>query len=349
MSLDSFNSPTTVKPNPVNNSLNNASKPEKPPLQTSLPGSKSDSSTLVKSATPQLQLRNTSSKTTDVPSLSATASVTKTASGGDQPPPFAPDLKPIPPSTDTPPADAMVKMLQSLSSALKDLKEELAKLTAGMTSDPAQSPGGNSGAKRTNQSGGKKSGKCPGKGGSSNGTRRANSSGRKCSGGSCSGSGGSCPGCSAGGAGGRLNVKPSNNPAQQASLQQTLDRIAQDPEGAKLLEEAKRRGVKIQVGDTGKQNVLGLFDPNTNTVTVSDPENIKTIVHELVHATTPEDGNSKEEEATANIIGDRVQARLNGRTPRNPSDISRETKPLYGNLKENNPIRDSLFKLGLTA
>lgn len=126
------------------------------------------------------------------------------------------------------------------------------------------------------------------------------------------------------------------NGVNSTSLQNSLNLIAQDPEGQRLLAEAQRRGVRIQVADLPRRNVLGQFNSGNNTITVENGADIRTIVHELVHAVTPEDQGSKNEEATANIIGDRVDARIRGRAARDANDITRRTFPLYPDLPDFN-------------
>lgn len=169
-------------------------------------------------------------------------------------------------------------------------------------------------------------------------------------------------------------------------LQRNLDLIAQDPEGQKLLAEAARRGVKIEVGNPataqGANDVamdcqcsqcgsaadasfaLGdgvasgavihgvtLSDSAGNTrIVVADPNNIKTIVHELVHAVSTEDGNSREEEGTAEQMGVRITNRLNGIG--NPDAASEQQtftnkQRFYPGLNQSNNIRNTLASLGL--
>jgi hypothetical protein len=136
-----------------------------------------------------------------------------------------------------------------------------------------------------------------------------------------------------------------NNP----QLQQSLNLIATDPEGQRLLAEAQRRGVSISVDNTGDPNVLGSFNPRTNQIIIGNPNNLKTIVHELVHSVTPEDGNSQTEEGLANVVGRRIEARLFGRQPENPQVTFNNTLPNYTQLRPTNDILNSLNRLGITA
>jgi hypothetical protein len=144
-------------------------------------------------------------------------------------------------------------------------------------------------------------------------------------------------------------IPTNGNSNGNQTLQQSLQAIASDPEGRILLSKAQERGVKIQAGETGAPNVLGKFETGSNTITVKDPSNVKTLVHELVHATTPEDGNSQKEEGLANVIGNRVESRLKGTAPENPNQIINQTIPLYPDLQGSNNIINSLSKLGITA
>lgn len=133
------------------------------------------------------------------------------------------------------------------------------------------------------------------------------------------------------------------------NLQNNLNALAQDPEGAKLLEKAKANGFSVKVGNTGGNNVLGVTDPNTKTIILGDGNNLKTLVHELVHASTTNDGNSQTEEGLANIIGKRVESRLTGKPLENPNTTFNNTLPNYKNLNANNNIVQSLSALGITA
>ncbi len=138
-------------------------------------------------------------------------------------------------------------------------------------------------------------------------------------------------------------------------LKNSLEKIAEDAEGRLLLEEAERKGISVSVGDTGSDNVLGFFKPDNQgggKITVGDGDNLKTIIHELVHAVSSEDGNSQHEEGIANIVGNRVASRILGEDPQSESDstqIYNRTLPLYGDLNRFNKIENTLGKLGITA
>jgi hypothetical protein len=60
------------------------------------------------------------------------------------------------------------------------------------------------------------------------------------------------------------------------------------------------------------------------------------LVHELVHAASPEDGTAKEEEGLAKRIGSRVASRLTGSRPVSESSIQRDLRSFYTGLRSNN-------------
>jgi hypothetical protein len=120
--------------------------------------------------------------------------------------------------------------------------------------------------------------------------------------------------------------------------------LAQDPEGKNLLEEAKRRGVSIGTGPQ-KQGELAHFDPNSNKISIGQDTlnrgtGLQSLVHELVHATTPEN-NSRHEEGMANAIAERISSRVQGRPQRDLNQVYNNTIPLYQNY--NMPDRAAGF------
>lgn len=88
-------------------------------------------------------------------------------------------------------------------------------------------------------------------------------------------------------------------------------------------------------------------------VVVRDPSNIKTIVHELVHAVSTGDGNSKAEEGIADVVGSRVANRLGGAAVGGLSGddetIFVNKQKLYPGLDNNNAIRQTLAALGINV
>jgi hypothetical protein len=176
----------------------------------------------------------------------------------------------------------------------------------------------------------------------SNGT--GSCSGGTCSSGSCSGGSCSAPGAASrsGGAGSTSrsswgNVREVNTPQANDALRRSIERIAQDPEGAKLLQRAREKGLKtISVAQYDNPNLQGLYEGDKNRITVKDPNNIDTLVHELVHAATKEDGTSKEEEGLAKRIGSRVASRLTGSREVSDASIQRDLRSFYAGLRANN-------------
>jgi hypothetical protein len=166
-----------------------------------------------------------------------------------------------------------------------------------------------------------------------------------------------------------------------AALDASLQKIANDPEGAKLLAAAKEKGVTIEVGDpeaaangaadqvsqcncpahsgaakdgTGTVNGVTLTDGQGNTkIVVRDPNNIKTIAHELVHAVSTGDGDSKEEEGIADVIGSRIANRQGGAEAGGLSGSDQQIflnkQQFYPGLTQNNDIRKTLSTLGLAV
>ncbi len=109
--------------------------------------------------------------------------------------------------------------------------------------------------------------------------------------------------------------------------------------------------------DSGGTVVNGVTLSNNNggnvRVIVRDPNNIKTIAHELVHAISTADGNSKEEEGIADVIGSRVANRLGGADVGGLSGsdetIYTNKQKLYPELKQRNAIRQTLAGDGLSV
>ena len=164
-----------------------------------------------------------------------------------------------------------------------------------------------------------------------------------------------------------------------ATLDQSLAKIANDPEGAKLLAQAQKDGVTIQVGDpaqfvgsadavpcncpacqaSGKAqadagavvNGVTLNNGGHTTIIVRDPSNIKTIVHELVHANSTQDGNSKTEEGVADVVGYRVASRIAGTQGPDQNAVfnSKIQVAAYAGLQGNNSIVNDLAQLGIKA
>jgi hypothetical protein len=153
------------------------------------------------------------------------------------------------------------------------------------------------------------------------------------------------------------------NPAQKQRLDTTLSKVAKDPDGAKLLQAALAKGYTIEVGDptqAGSQDAGPKDADSVNGVTIPDQKKIiinpnapnfdKTVVHELVHAATEVDGNSKTEEGMADVIGFRVSSRMNGiAEPGSEQQIFQNKIASYPDLNNSNDILNSLSRLGIQA
>jgi hypothetical protein len=133
-------------------------------------------------------------------------------------------------------------------------------------------------------------------------------------------------------------------------LQGAIDQIAQDPEGAKLLEAAKAKGltsISVNPGlDAGTAGVT-YSGGGSSRIEIKDPNSralIHTLVHELGHAATPEDGNSQTEEAVIDQIGERVQQRLTGQ--HSGFHLNHDA---YRHLPVDNGVRDTLRRIGIAA
>lgn len=123
--------------------------------------------------------------------------------------------------------------------------------------------------------------------------------------------------------------------------------------------------IRAQDGDGGKGGTGASNDGNVvvNGVTLSnsqtgkirivvrDPSNIKTIVHELVHAVSTQDGNSKQEEGIADVVGSRVASRTGGAAVGALTGSERQIflnkQQFYPELGANNDIRATLRALGI--
>ncbi|MDX2085433.1 MAG: hypothetical protein SFZ03_08605 [Candidatus Melainabacteria bacterium] len=98
-----------------------------------------------------------------------------------------------------------------------------------------------------------------------------------------------------------------------AELQQSLELLYRNsPTSRALMDVAAANGVRIRVDTTGNRNILGFYDPNTNEIVVGNPQNLSTIVHELTHAVTRNNGNSLTEEGLADVIGEIGAAEARG-------------------------------------
>ena len=151
------------------------------------------------------------------------------------------------------------------------------------------------------------------------------------------------------------------DPNQKQRLDTTLAKIAQDPDGSKLLQAALAKGYKIEVGDPSQagaqdagprdaDSINGVTIPGSKTIIINPnaPNFDKTVVHELVHAATEGDNNSQTEEGMADVIGFRVSSRMDGLAePGSEQQIFMNKIASYPNLNASNDIINSLEKLGI--
>lgn len=178
------------------------------------------------------------------------------------------------------------------------------------------------------------------------------------------------------------------NPLQRNRLNDALAKVANDPEGSRLLQAALANGYTIEVGDPsaaigaadsaginhdastcsecqaaldGGGQINGVTIPGQKKIVVNPnaPDFEKTLVHELVHAATEADGNSKDEEGKADLFGYSVSQRITGRaapgaglSPLQQGLLiynSKKANPAYANLQESNGVDRILNNLGLFA
>jgi hypothetical protein len=157
------------------------------------------------------------------------------------------------------------------------------------------------------------------------------------------------------------NGGPGNSSADSSGrLDSILAKVATDPEGAKLLNAAKANGYSIEVGDPSKyasgqgdaDSIYGVTVPDQKKIVISPnaPDFDKTVIHELVHAATQGDGDSKTEEGMADVIGYRIASRVDGtQAPGSERQIFQSKIANYPNLANDNHIIDALNTLGIQA
>ena len=142
-----------------------------------------------------------------------------------------------------------------------------------------------------------------------------------------------------------------NSPQIAAALQ----KIAADPVGAKLLSAAKANGLTTITanpslnpsGGAGLQGqtVTGADGkPQIQVANANSADLIHTLAHELGHAATTSDGDSKAEEMLVDKLGSEIQQRITGQADPSQLDMS-----AYSNLADDNGIANDLAKLGIAA
>jgi hypothetical protein len=134
---------------------------------------------------------------------------------------------------------------------------------------------------------------------------------------------------------------------------QVVNTLMRSPTGQKLMEEAQRRGVNIKFAPDNGDNVNGQYDPNTNTVTVelTNLETaVETLAHELVHAITPENGNSMNEEYMCFLVGEQVAKEAGvDFNPHHADFWKNHVASSYKGLAQDNGIANALSSLGLAS
>ncbi|MEW5820357.1 MAG: DUF6782 family putative metallopeptidase [Cyanobacteriota bacterium] len=132
-----------------------------------------------------------------------------------------------------------------------------------------------------------------------------------------------------------------------------MEALKRSATGQKLLAEAEKRGVKIQFAADNGDNTMGQYNPNNNTITVESgniEKMTEVLAHELVHATTKDNGNSMQEEKLAFQIGEKVagEAGVNY-NPHDASYWNNHVNKAYSGLSNDNGIMNALNALGVTA
>jgi hypothetical protein len=144
-----------------------------------------------------------------------------------------------------------------------------------------------------------------------------------------------------GGAAGPANL---GNVTGDPRLQQAMQEIARDPEGAKLAQAAQAQGLKLQVGEL-PPGVMGQHLDGTITISPramsNKPDLIHTLAHELGHAATRPDGDSVNEEQAVDQLGVRIQQRIA------PGPTFQLNLGGYQGLPQDNGVRGSLSRIGL--
>jgi hypothetical protein len=134
------------------------------------------------------------------------------------------------------------------------------------------------------------------------------------------------------------------------SLAPAIEQIANHPDGAKLLEAAKAQGlteitVNSNLNPDGGAGVEGLFDPNSKSIQIANPNGdslIHILAHELGHAATANDGNSQLEERTVDALGEKIHQDITGVNSPFTLDIG-----AYSDLAAENGVLNSLRAAGI--
>ena len=141
----------------------------------------------------------------------------------------------------------------------------------------------------------------------------------------------------------------------RAALQGSHDKAAGHSAQALLIS----RELCADAADPDEVNGVTLPDQKKIVINPNAPDFDKTVVHELVHAATDADGDSKDEEGKADVIGYRVAERITGQAPPFLAFNSAQEEqaiynnkvdnPAYASLAASNGVDNTLSSLGLSA
>jgi hypothetical protein len=146
-------------------------------------------------------------------------------------------------------------------------------------------------------------------------------------------------------------LKPGKGVAEglmvDSRLEGTLEKIGGSPEGKKLIEAAKAKGLKeIGVSSNLGPNIAGVFMGSS--IAIADPNGpnvTSTLAHELGHAAADSPQDSKNEELAVTKVGNRIANSVtNGADSGIPIDVE---KGVYAGLPEDNGIIQNLAKIGI--
>lgn len=149
----------------------------------------------------------------------------------------------------------------------------------------------------------------------------------------------------------RGTLKPGKGVAEglmvDSRLEATLEKIGESPEGKKLIEAAKAKGLKeVGVSNNLGPGIGGVFQGSS--IAIADPNgpNVTSILaHELGHAAADSSHNSKNEELAVTKVGNRVARDVtNGADNGIPINVE---QGVYANLPRDNGIIDTLARVGI--
>jgi|GEM_PF-4621336 len=145
---------------------------------------------------------------------------------------------------------------------------------------------------------------------------------------------------------------------QLKQVEKTVDLMAADPDGQKLLNKFKEGGGEIKFdSSTGNIAYSSGNDIAFGTGSFSDTGyTLEVFGHELTHSVTQGDGNSKNEESLGSTLGRTIRNRYENQ-PYTPQDqkesynggfeSAKNNNPAYKDLPENTHVFNSLGQLGV--